>query len=211
MEQVAARDDWSSWHDWYADRASVAFKAFTDALGAERVIRVVAGQAANTWHASMIAQKLGKGNFDAMACTCYVSGGTSNYDESTTASDIGDALITSIAEKTLGLWRENKDLADEFGVPLLAYEGGQHVDPSGNKNVSWYEAYEAVQTHPKMGEAYKSLMESWYEELGGNLLCFYSSHGYTNAWGAWGAIERYQQDDAVKYDAIVSSPYAKGN
>ncbi len=56
--------------------------------------------------------------------------------------------------------RSDKALADEYGLPLIAYEGGQHFIGSRFTR-------DVINRHPMMRELYDALFEVWQEEGGG--------------------------------------------
>ena len=58
------------------------------------------------------------------------------------------------------LFRSDAELAAEFGLPLIAYEGGQHF--TGSRFTR-----DVVNTHPDMYGLYRTLFRVWREEGGG--------------------------------------------
>lgn len=61
--------------------------------------------------------------------------------------------------------RDDRALAREFGLPLVAYEGGQHFIGSRFTR-------DAVNVHQDMAKLYKALFEVWREEGGGLFVHF---------------------------------------
>jgi hypothetical protein len=57
-------------------------------------------------------------------------------------------------------FRSDKALADEFGLPLIAYEGGQHFIGSRFTR-------DVINRHPMMRDLYDALFDVWEEEGGG--------------------------------------------
>jgi hypothetical protein len=109
---------------------------------------------------------------DAFAVAPYISEeeGVIDFDSSSPAAFIADAIGYVRGEGIYGgdsdepglrfLIRSDRALAAEFGLPLVAYEGGQHFVGSRFTR-------DRVNTHPDMYELYRALFEVWQEEGGG--------------------------------------------
>lgn len=61
--------------------------------------------------------------------------------------------------------RSDKRLAEEYGLPLIAYEGGQHFIGSAYTR-------DVISNHPMMRDLYNALFEVWQEEGGGLFVHF---------------------------------------
>jgi Ca2+-binding RTX toxin-like protein len=99
----------------------------------------------------------------------------------------------------------NKAIADQHGLELIAYEGGQHIVGWGG--VQDYpevvEFFTRLNRDPRMGELYTEYLNVW-KELGGGLFANFSDVVASSKWGAWGAKESWNQESAPKYDALVN-------
>jgi hypothetical protein len=201
-DQSKARGDKNA-HDLKAQRMARTFRIWEDVLGADRVVRVLAGQSANDWHASQLAQRLGKGGFDAVSCAAYIGLSAKDVPDDADADALIALLRDKLRKKEIGRWRDHAKIANQYGVPLIAYEGGQHLTPGG-KDVAWYDAYARAQRSAAMYDLYRELLRGW-RDAGGSLMVAYYDIGPITKHGAWGSLERQDQPigDAPKYRALI--------
>jgi hypothetical protein len=89
----------------------------------------------------------------------------------------------------------NKQLADQHGLALMAYEGGQHLTGIlGAENDEELTAkLNAANGDPRMGLLYRRYHRDW-ERVFGQLFCHFSSVSDWTKWGSWGLIEQYDDD-----------------
>lgn len=114
---------------------------------------------------------------DAFAVAAYISEtpGEIDFSRQSPEAFIDDAIDYARGE---GRWnaaspepglrhliRSDRRLAAEFGLPLIAYEGGQHF--TGSRFTR-----DLVNTHPKMYDLYRTLFDVWREEGGGLFVHF---------------------------------------
>ncbi len=92
------------------------------------------------------------------------------------------------------------DLAQQEGLELIAYEGGQHLAVPKNPVVT--ELFIEANRDPRMGELYKEYFSNWYQQ-GGGLFMHYKDVSTPSKWGNWGTLESIYQDGSPKYDAIM--------
>ena len=164
---------------------------------------------------------LGERLFDVTSLAAYIGGST--YSDDATADSIIDSLFRELSEATddtpttffegqsfetvlpRGGFAWQRQLADEHGTPLIAYEGGQHVTPRGDAGVAWYDAYVAAQRDPRMYDFYLALLEAYLQDVGADGLVSFSSVSSISPFGAWGALEYQDQplSEAPKYRALV--------
>ncbi|MEW6039012.1 MAG: cellulose-binding protein [Pseudomonadota bacterium] len=99
--------------------------------------------------------------------------------------------------------RENQRLADEYGLDLVAYEGGQHLVGVGEAgdDPAITALFVAANRDERMGEAYLRHLEDW-RAAGGGLYNLWNSVGPYTRWGSWGLLEYREQPGAPKYDAV---------
>ena len=100
---------------------------------------------------------------------------------------------------------EQKKLAAERGLELVAYEGGQHLSLLGeaNKNKKLNDLLAGANRDPRMGDLYLAYLGHW-RDIGGGVFCLFNAmQPYTNA-GYWGLLEYLNQDTATapKYLAV---------
>lgn len=81
--------------------------------------------------------------------------------------------------------------AKQLGLPLINYEGGQHITPERQQEKPYMPALEAAQTHPDMYRLYLENLRQ-QKRLGSQLFCAFSSIGRQGTrWGSWGSKESY--------------------
>lgn len=182
--------DFAIWREVFSDKPT-------------RVVRVLAGQAATVYHAKKLAEKLGKGGFDAISCAHYIG-----YNSKTIPADASvdwfiSALFDNLKNKAAPYWREHGALAAQYGVPLVGYEGGQHVTPDG-KDQLWMANYYKAQRDPRMYDLYQEAMYQW-EKAGGKSWVSFNHCEEIGKWGAWGHLEYQDQplSSAHKYRAML--------
>ena len=101
------------------------------------------------------------------------------------------------------------ELAEEENLPLLAYEGGQHLAPvkSVENNEGIVDLFIEANRDPRMGEIYEEYLSEW-NDLGGELFLNYSDIRTPSEVGSWGLLESVYQDGSSKYDALVGDSIA---
>ncbi|MBE9046224.1 cellulose-binding protein [Pleurocapsales cyanobacterium LEGE 10410] len=99
-------------------------------------------------------------------------------------------------------------LAEQENLPLLAYEGGQHLvgigDLKNSQDVT--DLLIAANRAPRMGEAYEEYLSEWFD-LGGDLFLSYNDIEAPARSGSWGALEYLYQDGSPKYNALVDGDW----
>lgn len=110
----------------------------------------------------------------------------------------GGALKVALDEM-----RRNKAVADEFELPMLAYEGGQHlVGIMGvENNPAITKLLIAANRDRRMGQVYGKYLEAWKDAGGQTFVHFLNTESYTK-WGSWGARENLSDQDAPKFQEI---------
>ncbi len=101
-------------------------------------------------------------------------------------------------------------LADEFGVELLAYEGGQHLVANTDDTSH---VYHQVQDDPRMYDLYREYLGGWRDLTGpGTLFCYYTFATGSGSWGDWGALTNGElQPGSQKWDALMSLALSPGD
>lgn len=104
------------------------------------------------------------------------------------------------------------DLAEEEGLDLIAYEGGQHLVGLGEveNNEDITNLFIAANRDPRMGELYEEYLETW-NNLGGGLFVHYYDVQQSSKSGSWGALEYLDQDSSPKYDALIDYANSSGD
>ena len=173
-------------------------------------VRVMAAQSANPWTGEQVLSfQNAYEHTDAFAIAPYFGWNANPSDASTIASMSLDELVNRVSSEilptVLQAMQANKAKADSFGVPLVAYEGGQHfVGVSGGENNDDInQKFDALNRDPRMGDLYAAYLDGW-KSAGGQDFVHYVNCGAWSKWGRWGALEWIEQPrtDAPKYDAL---------
>ncbi|MEE9352209.1 MAG: hypothetical protein V3U78_08110 [Thiotrichaceae bacterium] len=100
----------------------------------------------------------------------------------------------------------NKKLADKYGLPLLAYEAGQHLirydPPHTVKDPAVLNLFMSAQKDPRMQEAYQRYLSTWASFGGGLMLHFYGI-GQPEPKNFFGMLDHLQQPSTPKYLALM--------
>ncbi len=99
----------------------------------------------------------------------------------------------------------NKTVADNFGIDLLAYEGGQHLvgvwGVENNDNIT--DLFQNANRDKRMGDLYASYLAEWQRQ-GGGMFAHFVNVGQASKWGSWGALEYLDQPGSPKFDALMA-------
>lgn len=101
-------------------------------------------------------------------------------------------------------------LSKRVGLPLIAYEGGQHlvVQNSGNRTQDdkITELFHRANRDPRMKDIYNTIFNHWFES-GGGLFANFSHISRWSRSGAWGNIEYAGQplEETPKYQAVLDT------
>jgi len=199
---------------FYAKRAVEMFAIFEQALGKKRLVRVLSGQSGNT-AVSETALSYGDttDHVDALATAPYFGYDLSG-DPAASAKTVKmslDELMNELANTAVPAAK--KEMLDEaavarkYGLPLIAYEGGQHlVDfrPDAEHAPALDALYDAANRDPRMGALYTRNLQDW-TEAGGGLFLHLQNCGPYDMHGRWGALEYINQPraEAPKFDALM--------
>ncbi len=199
----------------YALRAAEIFDIFAEHLPQERMRRVVAGWAAVSdmlrYGLASITDDQGT-NADVTAVTAYFSLDGEQMDQlyedylqgQVDRDRIFRELKADIDQSAQGSWKSNREAAAEFGLPLVAYEGGQHLTPRTEEqrnNTGFVELLASLQRDPRMGEMYDHLVQQW-QSIGGSTIVFFNNLDSWDKYGTWGLRESFYEADSPKYSAV---------
>lgn len=197
---------------FYAKRSTEVFKIWERAFeGRSRLVRVLSGWSANTRLTSqLLSYNQTHQQTDAFAIAPYFYAGLESLRASETTEDIFDAVLDKGSRyglpASIEQMKKQAALAKEFGVELIAYEGGQHLVDWETKtkdqhpNPLLYSANRST----KMGELYSQYLEAW-KSAGGKTFVHFSAPRIYSWYGSWGAKEFISQNrsEAPKYDALL--------
>ena len=189
---------------YYAGRSCEIFQRFRAYLGDDHVVCVLGSQAANTGLSRRIlGWKDAAELADVLAIAPYF-GGIKN------AADLIPATLDCLFEyleeegvpQSIKSMEIQAEVATEYEVGLVAYEGGQHL-VAGNKSDEGTNAlFDAANRDARMGELYTRYLEAWREVSGDGVMCHFNDCGPYTGHGRWGAMEFLGQEGSVKAAAL---------
>ncbi|MBC7352151.1 MAG: hypothetical protein H5U08_07310 [Thermogutta sp.] len=202
-----AEKPWEAAWRYTAWRSVQIFRIWEEVFGGrDRLVRVLPTQAANPYVSEQILsfQDAYK-HADVLAIAPYISMNVHSSGDGPTAEEVAqwslDKLLDHVENRSLPQaieWmKRQKEVANRFGVGLVAYEAGQHLVAVGtaNRNEKLVELLKQANRHPQMGRIYDKYFQAW-EEIGGGLCCHFSSVGRWSQWGSWGLLEYADESPA---------------
>jgi len=202
-----AEKPWEAAWRYTAYRSVQIFKIWEEEFGGrERLVRVLPTQAAVPYISERIAEfQDACKQADALAVAPYITcnvpregkGLTTGEVEKWTVDQALDHLEKHSLPESIAWIRKQKEVADKFGLKLVAYEGGQHMVGvgGGENNEAVTTLFHAANAHPRMAEIYRQYFDAW-TAAGGDLFCYFSSVGQWSKWGSWGILQYYDDDPA---------------
>ncbi len=204
--------DFEAQLQFYSRRAVQVFALWVEVFGGtDRLVRVMASQAANAWVSEQVLSFEGAdGPSDALAVAPYFGGYLGSPDEQArvaamSVDDLADELRTVALPEAVGWMTAQAATATTYGVELVAYEGGQHL--AGNGGVENDDVinglFDGVNRDARMGEIYGDYLAAW-RTAGGRFLAHFVNCGRWSKWGRWGALEYMTQPraESPKFDAL---------
>ena len=202
----------SKYHALRTRNLAAVFKA---ELGAERVVSVLGGQAANPWVATSGLDYL-KGRFgaaalgiDAVAIAPYFGVSPTPAEAgqftSMTMDQFANYVRTKVFPRESAHMANHRALAKKYGLRLLAYEGGQHmVGVAGAEgNGALNRLFDNFNRDPRTKQLYLDYLAIWKRE-GGELFVHFNDVSRYTKHGRWGALEYVAQPraESPKFDAL---------
>mgnify|MGYP006268729813 CR=1 FL=1 len=145
------REDFRIWREEFAGQS-------------QRLVRVVAGQAATSWIMDQLLQRM-NGEFDAISCDGYVTLARpqmTRFTATTTADQVIDVLLSESLPNTLRFLSAHQALADRYSAQLgrqirfELYEAGPLLQ---NYQRQPYEAAFVAASHsPRLYDVYRGLL-----------------------------------------------------
>ena len=199
---------------------------WTEVFEAEmhRIVRVVGVQAAWQDVSNRIVFNMRPGSVDAFSPAAYFGLSETSDNEldalgaTATAADVSERVYADREQDAIPWLRaQQHDIGNALGLPMIYYEGGQHITPHPfGTEPSYAQALLDVQRDPVMYDLY----DSWFDTLRAihvgdqpALFMNFSFVGDRSArYGSWGILESVTQDiddiPAPKYRAILDNIYA---
>ena len=213
----------------HGELSARAYQWFTEGWGSGwdgRVIRALGTQSGSgrvPLHLEGAARIQGWG-FDAVAVGAYFAHdlhidihqqGWAGAPTEANLQAAFDLVLADILEVRVNELNGDRQQALQHGLPVVAYEGGQHIAANGSfddpdftipaqyhdhengvpvarvqyNNVPGMSAFiEALNRHPRMYDMYMTYLGLW-SEYGGSTFAFYYDIGGEGRWGVWGHIE----------------------
>lgn len=110
------------------------------------------------------------------------------------------AWMNNWLDNTLGQWIwYNKYTADQWEIPLLAYEGGQHLSYLAEPANAAVKT--AAQEDPRMAEFYRRLLRTWLQ-YGGGIFENFSLAAKYSPYGFFGVLKSIMQSDSTRYAVV---------
>ncbi len=198
---------WEAGWRFTAVRSVQIFKIWEEVFGGrQRLVRVLPTQAANAYVSRQIVE-FGEAfkQADALAIAPYISFNVPAQGKDLTAAQVEkwtidqalDHMETKALPECIRWMKEQKKVADQYGLKLVAYEAGQHmVGVGGGENSeAMTRLFHAANAHPRMGKLYDAYLAAWTAE-GGDLLCNFSSVSRWSKWGSWGVMQYHDENPA---------------
>lgn len=198
---------------FYAKRSVEVFSIFEQVLGKQRLVRVLSFQSDGMpEHSDEIALSFGKtrNHVDALAIGPYF-GTDLAADASAVArtrkmslDELMRELEISSLPKAKAQVLAHAAVARKYGLPIIAYEGGQHLwNMSGQAAPDLDLLFTAANRDRRMGALYLRYLNDW-AAAGGGLFMHLLDCGSFEGAGNWGALEYITQPraQAPKYDAL---------
>ncbi len=197
----------------YGRRSAEIFDIFSNQIAdsTTRLVRVIAGQNANSWVLSKSlkgATVNGQLKADVAAVAPYFTIDTDQlyqqylqgtFDLNKVFADLHDTV-----DATMKLTADNQAVAAANGLPLVSYEGGQHLTarPGAIQNDQGFvDLLSQINRDERMGGLYSYLLSEW-GKLGGKTFTFAGDISPSGKWGSWGLQETYLDTNAAKYKAV---------
>ena len=206
---------------FYAKRSADVFAIFDSVFAGagNRLVKVLGGQSTNLFGTGVVLRAFNNPLYnpndvkaDAFAIAPYFGNFIGQQIcDANTAGTITVPEILQLADVSLPAVFSNvqsqKDSATAYGLMLIAYESGQHLE-NGNggvcdNNATLTQKLTDANRDAGMGDLYCKYFTSWYETTN-SLLMVYNSHSAYNQHGSWGLKEYMEQPEvsAPKFMAL---------
>jgi hypothetical protein len=215
----------------YARKASSVYETFRETFGDnDRVVRVIGSQLGfgGGKRTRDRLKALDRSQYDAVAVTTYFELDMRQWisdNRKATVDEAMDALLARVGEGPFKQTETEREplnaywhyhFAKEFNVPIISYEGNDHINPVGRVTVDGKtkrltevrpDAAEFIHNmarHPKMGEVYKRWLDRHHQSGLKTNVPFVLLAGWSQ-YGQWGHVEYVGQpvEQATKYKALL--------
>jgi hypothetical protein len=199
---------------YHALRSRTVGRIFKDVLGESRVVAVLGAQAASPSTATRgldyLKSRFGTSiGIDAVAIAPYFAVFANPDTASTYTAMTLDAFFAYVRTTVLpepARWTATyRQVANAYGVRLIAYEGGQHLNGvrGGENDPALNALFDAFNRDPRVKQIYLDYLAGW-KQAGGELFVHFNDVSRYTKRGRWGALEYIAQPrvDSPKFDAL---------
>ena len=194
---------------YYCRRSVEIFHIFESVFaqtGRQGLVKVIASQNSPWWATRMmdwVDPQTGQRAIeqaDYWAVAPYFCGNPP-ADAGLTVDGLLDICETSI-DTTLNSAKEIGDAAQAYGVPLISYEGGQHIR-NDSASDAIQTVYNLANDDPRMGTLYTQYLNQWRNDVGGQMFTLFSLISGQGTTGRWGILKAQDDFDYPKYQAAM--------
>lgn len=187
--------------------------------GPDRLLRVLPSQAANR-HLSEQIVKADDAfrSADALAIAPYLSFNVASEGKGLTAAEVERWSLEQLFEhlesralpECVDWMKQQKSVADRYGLRLVAYEGGQHLVGilGAENNEKLTRLLHQANADPRMGKLYQRYFEAW-TAVGGDLHCHFSSVAPWSKWGSWSLLRHLEENPAQSPKFMATMGWAR--
>lgn len=212
---------WEQAWKYTAKRSADVFYLFEQIFGTNspRLVKLIPSQSANSWVTNYIVSRFEEPLYNPNGVTAnaitiapyFGHGiaddiGNNGLINTITVDEILDLLEASMQSDAYDAIAANLVVANDHGLDLNTYEGGQHLVAYAHQNdATLTQKLNDANRHPRMEDIYCDYLDYWYNTVGADgLFVNFSSQGSYSKYGSWG-IKEYQGQpsmDAPKYRAF---------
>ncbi len=172
----------------YAEKTIQVMDIWTQEFDGQNTRLVRVASSINAW--SLPIQKILEfrdmpQHIDAVASAPYFEYDVSTITAGTDLNTVFSTLKTTL-DSRLDQAKAFKQLADQYNLRFITYEGGQHM--ANVPDDSFVPILSNIQHDPRMGQLYTYYMTRWNNEFG-DLMTLYNDYGLVSKWGAWGMLD----------------------
>lgn len=197
---------------FYAKRSVEIFRIWENTFSDnKRLIKTLSGWSANSDLTSqLLSYKQTHKHVDAFAIAPYFYADLKTLRKAKNVDDVFEAVQSRWSRyglpASIEQIKDQVQLTKEFGVELIAYEGGQHLVDWETRTVEEHPnpLLYAANRDPRMGQMYSQYLNAW-DKAGGKTFVHFSAPRIYSWYGSWGAKEYITQprSEAPKYDALL--------
>jgi hypothetical protein len=200
---------------YQALRSRQIFQIFESVFPADRLVRVLSSWAPYpAISETLLTFGDTRTHTDALAIAPYFGGGIDDLRpfQRMSVEEVLNWLETTALPQTYTMMQQQADVAARYGLPLIAYEGGQHLVARGDSGFGADPVinglFDRANRDPRMGTLYSAYLARWSSITRGGLLNHHLNCSYpgTGGYGRFGSLEYISQprSQAPKYDALQS-------